>query len=41
VVGAGERLFEQTGDLKSLRLTGSQTVGQGLSYLIYERVRTA
>jgi dihydrofolate reductase len=41
VVGAGERLFEETGDLKSLRLTGAQTVGEGLSYLVYERVRTA
>jgi dihydrofolate reductase len=41
VVGAGERLFDGSGDLKSLRLTGTQTVGQGLTYLTYERARTA
>jgi dihydrofolate reductase len=41
VLGAGDRLFGETSDLRSLRLTGTQTVGEGLTYLTYERVRTA
>jgi dihydrofolate reductase len=41
VLGDGERLFGATSDLRSLRLTGTQTVGAGLTYLTYERVRTA
>jgi dihydrofolate reductase len=39
VIGAGERLFGETSDPRSLRLTGSQTVGNGLTHLTYERVR--
>ena len=38
VLGAGERLFGETSDLRSLRLTGTRTVGEGLAYLTYERV---
>jgi dihydrofolate reductase len=41
VIGAGERLFGETSDPRSLRLSGSQTVGKGLTYLTYERTRTA
>jgi dihydrofolate reductase len=37
VVGAGERLFGDTGAAKPLRLTGSQAVGSGLVQLTYER----
>jgi dihydrofolate reductase len=41
VLGAGERLFGETSDLRPLRLTGTRTVGKGLTYLTYERARTA
>jgi dihydrofolate reductase len=41
VVGAGERLFGETGDKKSLRLLEARTVGDGLAYLTYELVRQA
>ena len=41
VLGDGERLFGATSDLRSLRLTGARTVGEGLTYLTYERARTA
>lgn len=41
VLGAGERLFGETSDKKSLRLLNSTTVGDGLSYLTYEVVRSA
>ena len=37
VLGAGERLFGETSDQRSLRLAGTQTVGEGLTYLTYER----
>ena len=41
VLGAGERLFGETSDKKSLRLLGSRIVGDGLAYLRYEVVRDA
>jgi dihydrofolate reductase len=41
VLGAGERLFGETGDQKPLRLLNRRTVGDGLTYLAYEFVRTA
>jgi len=41
VLGAGARLFGETGDEKPLRLTGARTVGDGLVQLTYERVRAA
>jgi dihydrofolate reductase len=40
-VGAGERLFPGTADKKPLRLTGTRTIGAGLTYLAYEFVRDA
>ena len=41
VLGAGERLFGETSDKKPMRLVNTRTVGNGLAYLIYERVRDA
>jgi dihydrofolate reductase len=41
VLGAGERLFGETSDKKSVRLLDSRTVGDGVSYLTYELVREA
>jgi dihydrofolate reductase len=41
VLGAGERLFGDTSDKKSVRLLDSRTVGDGLAYLTYELVREA
>jgi dihydrofolate reductase len=41
VVGAGERLFGETTGVKSFRLAGSRTVGDGLVLLTYEAVRDA
>lgn len=35
VLGAGERLFGETSDKKSLRLLDTRTVGAGLAYLTY------
>jgi len=37
VLGAGERLFGATSDMKPLRLIGSQTLDDGVAYLTYER----
>jgi dihydrofolate reductase len=37
VLGDGKRLFGATSDKKRLRLTGSQTVGDGVLILTYER----
>jgi dihydrofolate reductase len=37
VLGAGERLFGETGDLKRMRLTGSRTLDDELAYLTYVR----
>ena len=36
VLGAGERLFGETGETKPMRLVNSQTIGDGLTYLTYE-----
>jgi len=41
VLGAGERLFGQTGDKKRLRLVDRRTIGDGLVFLSYEVVRAA
>jgi dihydrofolate reductase len=39
VLGAGKRLFGDTSDKKPLKLTSSQTVGDGVAILVYEPVR--
>jgi dihydrofolate reductase len=39
VVGAGERLFGETGSEKPVRLTSSRTAGESLVYVTYEIVR--
>lgn len=39
VLGAGERLFDETGAPKSLRLVDSRTIGDGLTHVRYEVVR--
>jgi dihydrofolate reductase len=41
VLGAGERLFGETSDKKSMRLVNTRTVEGGLAYLTYELVRDA
>jgi dihydrofolate reductase len=41
VLGAGERLFGETSDKKSMRLLNTRTVGDGLTYLAYERIQAA
>lgn len=41
VLGTGERLFDETGDKKPLRLLDSRTVGAGLAHLAYEFARDA
>src|SRR6266516_5660777 len=41
VLGAGERLFGETSDKKSLRLLSTQTLGDGLAFVTYEFVRDA
>jgi dihydrofolate reductase len=38
VLGAGERLFGDTTEKKSMRLLDSRTIGDGLTYLAYEIV---
>ena len=38
VLGDGKRLFGETSNKKPLRLTGSQTVGDGVLILTYEWV---
>jgi dihydrofolate reductase len=40
VLGAGERLFAESSDKKSLRLVGTHA-GDGVAFLIYEPVRDA
>ncbi len=37
VLGTGKRLFGETSDKKPLRLASSQTVGDGVSILVFER----
>jgi hypothetical protein len=39
VLGAGERLFGETGDQKPMRLVDARTIGDGLAFLTYELVR--
>ena len=39
VLGAGERLFGETSDKKSMRLIDTRTVGDGLAFLTYELSR--
>jgi dihydrofolate reductase len=39
VLGAGERLFGETGEQKPMRLLDTKTIGDGLGYLTYEVVR--
>jgi dihydrofolate reductase len=41
VLGAGERLFGESGDKKPMRLVDSKTIGDGLAFLSYEFVRDA
>ena len=41
VLGAGERLFGETGDKKPMRLVDAKTIGAGLAFLTYELVRDA
>jgi dihydrofolate reductase len=41
VLGAGERLFGETGGKKPLRLMGTRAIGDGLAFLTYEFVRGA
>jgi dihydrofolate reductase len=39
VVGAGERLFGETGDQKPMRLVAARPVGEGLAFLSYQPAR--
>jgi dihydrofolate reductase len=39
VLGAGERLFGETTDLRPLRLLSTRTIGDGLAFVSYEVVR--
>jgi dihydrofolate reductase len=41
VLGAGERLFDESGDQKPMRLVESRPIGDGLVHLTYEFVREA
>jgi dihydrofolate reductase len=41
VLGAGERLFGETSDKKSMRLVDTQTLGGGVAFLTYQLVRDA
>ena len=41
VLGAGERLFDETGIKKPIRLVETKTIGDGLIYLTYQFVRNA
>ena len=41
VLGAGERLFGETGNKVRLRLIANRTLGDGLTYVTYDVVRTA
>lgn len=41
VLGAGQRLFGDTSDKQPVRLVDTRTLGDGLAYLTYERVRAA
>jgi dihydrofolate reductase len=39
VLGAGQRVFGETGDKKPMRLIDTRTVGDDLAFLTYEPVR--
>ena len=39
VLGAGDRLFAETSDKRPMRLVRAETIGDGLAFLTYERVR--
>jgi dihydrofolate reductase len=39
VLGAGERLFDETGGQRPMRLLCARGVGEGLAFATYERVR--
>jgi dihydrofolate reductase len=41
VLGAGKRLFGESGEKKHVRLVSAQTLGGGVAYLTYEPVRGA
>jgi dihydrofolate reductase len=41
VLGAGERLFGETGDRKPMRLVDTRSIGDGLAHLTYELVADA
>jgi dihydrofolate reductase len=41
VLGAGERLFGETSEMKPMRLIDTKTIGDGLVYLAYEVVHGA
>jgi dihydrofolate reductase len=41
VLGDGERLFEATGQKKSMRLVDAKPIGDGLAFLTYELLRDA
>jgi dihydrofolate reductase len=41
VLGAGERLFDETSDKKPMRLVHAKPIGDGLVFLTYEFVREA
>ena len=41
VLGAGARLFGETSDKKAMRLVDTQTVGDGIAILTYERAQDA
>jgi len=41
VLGAGERLFGETGDKKPMRLVDTRIIGHGLAFLTYQFVRDA
>ncbi|HEX7800776.1 MAG TPA: dihydrofolate reductase family protein, partial [Asticcacaulis sp.] len=38
-LGGGRRLFPENGEMKNMRRTAAAALGDGLSYLIYERAR--
>lgn len=41
VLGAGQRLFGETSDQRPLRLVRARTIGDGLTFVIYERAGNA
>jgi len=41
VLGAGERLFGETSDMKPMRLVDMRTLGDGLAFVTYQPVRDA